>query len=216
MFHFFMYFQMTEWLRPKRRPVSALFQAQASRSSSRPSRVIFLRAPGWVGCRNADAGTVRLTHFDGQIGYFGLKAPAKHKSMFEGLFQLPHVFRPGVIREDAQSGTGNTGDLLTRFLVHAMNEVLGQQRNIFPSRAQGRDMNGKNLQPVVKILPEKSLPDPDIKILMGGRDNADILPCPSMVNTPSAMESMIRLMNRIFQRAWILSVMGSPQKSIPA
>jgi hypothetical protein len=59
-----------------------------------------------------------------------------------------------------------------------------------------------------QVFPKASLAVyPLIRSMEGFHD--EIRPVASMVNTPSAMESIIRLTNRTFQISWILSVIGS-------
>ena len=52
--------------------------------------------------------------------------------------------------------------------------MLGQQGNVFPSLAQGREDEFDDIQAVVEVFPKLVGGDGRFQVLMGGRENPNI------------------------------------------
>jgi len=62
----------------------------------------------------------------------------------------------------------------SRALRPAIEEVLGQEAQVLPAVAQGRQVQGEDVQPVVEVGPETALGDRLLQVHFGGREDADI------------------------------------------
>src|SRR2546423_2895343 len=88
--------------------------------------------------------------------------------------KLANVPRPRVIAQALESRRGDRIDRLAEFLSEPHCEMLDQKWDIFPTLAQWRYGNGKNIQPIPKVFAKQSLLDVVVEISISGRDNSHI------------------------------------------
>jgi hypothetical protein len=55
-----------------------------------------------------------------------------------------------------------------------MDEVLNQQRNVFPSFAERRHLDRKNIEPVIQVTPKRTPSDGRLQVSIRGGNHPDI------------------------------------------
>ena len=65
-------------------------------------------------------------------------------------------------------------DVLVELFVEGFDEYFGKGKNIVFALAQGRDLYGEDIEPVIQFLSEKSLFAQFPQRVVGGRDNPDV------------------------------------------
>src|SRR5258708_32336353 len=72
----------------------------------------------------------------------------------DDVLQFANVTRPGVRLKHFQALFIYRADILSCFTRVAIDEVLNQYRNVFPSFPQRRHLDGKNVEPVKEVTPK--------------------------------------------------------------
>src|SRR5262245_50976824 len=90
------------------------------------------------------------------------------------VFQLAHVTRPVVRRQQIHRATVDPADRPTEPLAVFGGEMRGEQRNIFDAFPQRRQMDGEYIQPVVEIAAESARPHVIGQIPIGRRHDPHV------------------------------------------
>src|SRR5215813_4308599 len=98
----------------------------------------------------------------------------KNHGPLDHVFQLAHVTRPVVRRQQIHRATVDPADRPTEPLAVFGGEVRGQQRNIFDAFPQRRQMDGEDIQPVVEIAAESARPHVIGQIPIGRRHDPHV------------------------------------------
>ena len=78
------------------------------------------------------------------------------------------------MRERVHNVGRNVLDIFVKAAAEDLDEVTHQKRNIFRAFAKRGDLNGENVEAVIKVAAESALADEFGKILVRGGDDADI------------------------------------------
>ncbi len=93
---------------------------------------------------------------------------------FDNIFQFPNIPRPVVLLQRGRSfRTQGAGEMILRF-ARFFQKVLDQQRDIFHTFPQGRQMDRDDVEPVVKVFTEFLGFYQFRQVSVGGRDDPDI------------------------------------------
>src|SRR5437762_176467 len=103
-----------------------------------------------------------------------LLARGQQHGALDEVFQFADVARPGIVRESVHDVSRNVLDIFIEAAAEDLYEVAHQKKNIFRTLAKRRDLNGENVEAVIKVATESALADEFGKILVGGGDDADI------------------------------------------
>ncbi|MNZ11188.1 hypothetical protein D3C78_280510 [compost metagenome] len=87
--------------------------------------------------------------------------------------QLAHVARPVVVAQRHDRG-GVEADGTALLVLHARDELVDQQRDVFHPLAQRRHLDGEDVEAVVEILAEAAGLDHLFEVLVGGGDDAHV------------------------------------------
>ncbi|MBA7711270.1 hypothetical protein ES703_120226 [subsurface metagenome] len=102
-------------------------------------------------------------------------SPAKDKGPFHRVLQFPDIARPRVGHEPYKGARLQGRHIhqahLPGLLLH---EVLHQGGDVVLSIPQGRDGDGKDLEPEVEVFAELPIPDHYLQVAVGGGDDPDI------------------------------------------
>src|SRR4029077_12590374 len=93
---------------------------------------------------------------------------------FDHVLQFADVAWPGIRLQRFESLLLNMLDLLPSSLPVKIDEIAYKQRDVLSSFAQGRQFNGKDAEPVVKITPKGALRDSRLQITICRGNHADI------------------------------------------
>src|SRR5262245_30201874 len=133
----------------------------------------FLQSHVW---RNVE----RIRH--GVLGYvaegqvFGLYARAfrqKHRAL-DGVLQFAHVARPAVRKHTLIGGLRKALQRTVVLLLELLEEVVGEQLQIFGALAQRRDVDGDRRDPVEEVFAHHAFLDRFSGLAVGGADQAEI------------------------------------------
>ena len=125
--------------------------------------------------RGVEAGG-RLTRGRGQRDIGGQQDVGRREGAGagDGVFQLADISGPVVRLQGGDRFRGNPDSRHAVFPGDALEEILGQQRDVLQPLAQGRDLDFHDVQPVIKVLPEPPGGDFLSEVLVGGRHDPDI------------------------------------------
>ena len=101
-------------------------------------------------------------------------AAAENERVLQGMFEFPHVSRPGISHEDVHHLPGNILNLPAELFPESLQEVLDQERNVFSSLTKRRHDHLHHIEPVVEVFPKLTQPDLLEQILVGRRNDPDI------------------------------------------
>src|SRR6185369_9808088 len=99
---------------------------------------------------------------------------SKYNCTLDRVLELTHITRPVVSR---QTGAGFGRETFQLSITHRavlISKIIADQHDIFTSIAQRRHFERNYIQTIVKILPELSALDCFFKILVCGRNQAQI------------------------------------------
>ena len=131
----------------------------------------FIALIGAAGCRSLRACTAILQFVNGEVEH----GPARenHCALHEVL-KLTDISRPMPGCEPFERGRGYRGDLLLHAACILLREVMHKQRNVLRAFPQRRDVDGKDIQPVVKIVAELAVLDHLFQVAVGGGDQTHV------------------------------------------
>ena len=86
-------------------------------------------------------------------------AGAEHKGILNGVDQLAYVARPGIGQQALHGPRGHPAYGLAAFERDALDAVIGDERNVFQTAAQGGDVQGHHVDAVEKVFTELALGD---------------------------------------------------------
>jgi hypothetical protein len=100
----------------------------------------------------------RIDHFwfDPALVHFEGVTLVQDDRAFHDVLQLADITRPTVSLQLLERAFGETSEILARAFGESSHKVLHQQWNVFRSLTQRRSDDGKDVQPVIKILTEGS------------------------------------------------------------
>src|SRR5579863_8909243 len=99
---------------------------------------------------------------------------ASHDRALDYVLEFANVPRPIVGDEQLQRFRGNAAQILAQLRRDALNEVLGEQRDVFAALAQRWQANLNHVEAIEQIFAESSLLNFFGQIFVGGRDDAHI------------------------------------------
>src|SRR5437879_4323767 len=70
--------------------------------------------------------------------------------------------------------SGNVLDLFVKLAAESLYEVTHEEREIFGALAKGGDLNGENIQPIVKVAAKGALGNEFREVLIGGGNDPDV------------------------------------------
>ena len=88
----------------------------------------------------------------------------------DDVFQFAHVARPVKLHQLVAALRRNAIELLLRFLGQPRQKKVHQVGNVFLVLAQRRNIDGHDVQPVVKVLAKGALLERRAQIAIGGGD----------------------------------------------
>ena len=88
--------------------------------------------------------------------------------------ELPDVPGPPVAAQDLLHLRRDRGEPLPEFLVVELEEVPGQEQDVFSPFPKRWQENGDDLEPVVEVLPEAALLHGQVQIPIRGGDDPDV------------------------------------------
>ncbi len=116
-----------------------------------------------------------LAHRLGQVVHLDDVAAAEHHRALDGVLQLAHVAGPGVVLEHAAAASSEKPRTALRVLRRvALQEVLGEQRNVLAPRGQRGDAHLDHVEAVVEVLAEAALLHLALQVLVGGGDEPHV------------------------------------------
>src|SRR5205807_5379255 len=83
------------------------------------------------------------------------------------VFQFADVSRPVPACQLPHTGSGNRFDLLLHAAGVLLGEVTHQQRNVLRTLTQRRNLNGKDVEPVIKVAAELVFRDHLFQVAVG-------------------------------------------------
>jgi len=84
---------------------------------------------------------------------------AQHDRSFDVVLQFPDIARPVVVHKLCGCGRRDAVDFLSMLSAVFLNEMVGQEHDVGPAFSQWRHDDRKDIEPIVEILAEFSLPD---------------------------------------------------------
>src|SRR5271166_2490076 len=103
-------------------------------------------------------------------------AAGPEQGLLEDALQLPDIPRPGIASEAIHHLRCNFSDLTPQLDIIAPQEELHQQRQVVSPVAQGRQMDGDDIEPVIEIRSEFTLRRPRLQIAVGSPDQPHVGP----------------------------------------
>ena len=101
-------------------------------------------------------------------------AGGEHDAALDGVLEFAHVAGPVVIDQGAQ-GVGGEAARAEAVLVRVeVEEVLGEQGNVFAAGAQRRQIDGDDVEAVEEIFAEAAVADFLAQVDVGGGEDADV------------------------------------------
>ena len=92
------------------------------------------------------------------------------------VLQFPDVARIRVTLQNRAGPVGYGGDVTSVSFCVEAEKMQGEGQDVFFPLPQGRQVNGRNLQPVKQVFPEKTSPGALFKISVRGGDHPHIQP----------------------------------------
>ena len=115
----------------------------------------------------------RLDDVGDQLGT-DLALDGQHRRPLDHVLQLPHVAGPVIRLQQLQCPRRQLQVGLAVLLPVPGEEAPREQRNVLPALAQGRQLDGDDVQPIVQILPERAVRDHPLQVDVGGGDDPDV------------------------------------------
>src|SRR5713101_40491 len=106
--------------------------------------------------------------FEFRDGDAELLAGGKKDGAFDQILQFADVAGPSVTCENVHGLGGDVFDLFVEAAAESLHEVADEERDVFVTLAERGDLNGENVQAVIKIAAEGALGDQFRKIYFGG------------------------------------------------
>ena len=131
-----------------------------------PPAGTFLGRAGQADCRRLGGRQAQVDRLDEQ-------AVAQHQGTLQGVFQLAHVARPGVLQ---QRLAGAFGEQLVGVFMGgaALNEAARQRQDVLAAFAQRRNVQRQHVQAIEQVFAEAPLGDFFAQIAVGGGDDAHV------------------------------------------
>ncbi len=114
----------------------------------------------------------------GQNAWFDLEDAVRLEddSPLEDVLQLADVTRPAILQELLHGALADALDALADPTHEVIDEKVREERDVLGTIAERREMNGEDVQSVVKILAESFFLNRFQEVAVGGGDDADIDP----------------------------------------
>ena len=127
----------------------------------RPARI------GRLGRRSVEHGV-------GQIFRQERVGCAEHDGALNGVLKFAHVAGPIVGTQGCDGGGRDAFDFARELLRVLLREVFGEHGDVFASFAQGRHVEGDDVETIKEIGAETTVRERLLQILIGRRDDAHI------------------------------------------
>src|SRR5262245_47889585 len=113
-------------------------------------------------------------------------AIAEDHGTFQNILQLANVPGPIVLLQPTKGLGFDPSNFLPYFVSMASDKVSDQQRNIFHTLAQRRNLQREDVEPVVEIPAESAFRHSGLQIAISGRNYADVYG--NRVRAPDALQ----------------------------
>ena len=97
------------------------------------------------GCGQDGSAGEFLKFGDGDAKFFSWR---EQDGAFDEIFEFADVARPGVVDQRLHDRRGNVRDGFVLAAAEFLDEIADQERNVFRALAEGREMNGKDVEAV--------------------------------------------------------------------
>src|SRR6267154_5241614 len=121
----------------------------------------------WLACSVGVAGEPRFVNGE-------RVAVAQDHGPLDDVLELPNVPWPVVRLEERQRGPADLPDALAGFRGKPLDQIFDQERDVFGTLAERRDVDRKDVEPVKQILPECSCGNRFRQVAVGRRQEADV------------------------------------------
>src|ERR1035437_4788951 len=129
------------------------------------------------GCRGRLRRDGRRTRHAGQTqvsGFDQRRVGSQDDGPFDHVLQLPDVARPVVAKENPPALIRKVLGGATMLARSPNQEVVGQEQNVVPPLAQGRDVNGHNVESKEEVFAEFLSLDALLEAAVGGGNDAHV------------------------------------------
>ncbi len=94
--------------------------------------------------------------------------------MFHDILEFPDVAGIGIIEEDLHGRPREAHDGPSFGVAQTMEEVIDEERDILGPFAERGKLDGKKIESIVEVFSERPCLNLRPKVLVGGRDHANI------------------------------------------
>src|SRR6266403_691411 len=99
---------------------------------------------------------------------------ADYDRALNDVLQFANISRPRIGQKQVQSFLVYPTEVLSGLSCEMMDEVLHQQRNVFSSFPQRRNLNGENVEAVKQIAAKCTRSDGSLQVAIGGSDDPHV------------------------------------------
>ena len=115
-----------------------------------------------------------VRHGRRQIAGLNGVAAGKNHQPLDHVFQFADVAGPGVVDQHIEGFPGKGRLFQAERPCETIQEIIDQQRDVFASLAQRGQLQGHDVQPVIKILAKVAIGDGILQVAIRGAEHADI------------------------------------------
>ena len=98
----------------------------------------------------------------------------KNNGSLDHVLQLADISRPCIGLQSVKCRSVDTTYFLPRLTRVAVDEIFNQKRDVFSSLAQGRHVDGKDIEAVVEVAAKRALLNKLLQVSIGGGDHAHV------------------------------------------
>src|SRR5262249_29219887 len=108
-----------------------------------------------------------------QVGQSHFASGLHERNAVDAVLQLPDVTRPR-IREQHLADVAAQGDRWKPRMLRLLQEVIDQERDIAPPIAKRRNVDRKNVEPIIKVLAEAAGGDLGLEVAVRGGNQSHV------------------------------------------
>ena len=119
--------------------------------------------------------TLRALHEHGEMfGFDALGLGVQDEDALDDVAELADVAGPVVLLERGEGGVGDLDVGAAVLLAELGEELAGEERDVFLAVAQGRDVEGDDVEAVEEVFAEVAAGDLFFEVFVGGGDDAGV------------------------------------------